>query len=86
MAITQTEDQERSVSQINPKTADGHCYTKLGAIWIIVGSGAVSTTIADAPAGSLYIRQDDATSSNASDVLIKVAKAGTGTWESLRGD
>ena len=86
MAITQTDEQKKSVAQINEKTTDGHSYTNLGAIWIIVGTGAVGTTCADAPAGSLYIRQDDATSSNASDVVIKVAKAGTGTWESLRGD
>jgi len=86
MAVTQTEDQKRSIAEINPVSEDGYHYTQIGAIWIMCGTGAIGTTGADAPAGSLYIRQDDTVSSNASDVMIKVAKAGTGTWESLRGD
>ncbi|MAF24091.1 hypothetical protein CL634_00685 [bacterium] len=87
MAIAQTSGQAKSIAEINPKSTDGYQYVSLGTIWIVVGSGAPATSCADAPAGSLYIRSQESTgTASDSDIYIKKAASGTGTWESLRGD
>jgi len=87
MAIAQSSSQAKSFAEINPKSSDGYQYVQLGMIWIVVGSGAPASTCADAPAGSLYVRSQESTgTANDTDIYIKVAKSGTGTWESLRGD
>jgi hypothetical protein len=56
MAITQVQANKAQIGGVNPVSDDGFAYHVLGGVWLIVGSGTPqTTTLKDAPKGSIYV-------------------------------
>ena len=56
MAITQVQANKAQIGGVNPVSDDGFAYHVLGGVWLIVGSGTPqTTTLKDAPKGSIYM-------------------------------
>ena len=59
MALTQDADSKKGIAEINPASEQGHCYTAIGSIWLVVAQGTLAgTEIKDAPKGSLVVLTD----------------------------
>ena len=56
MAITQVQANKAQIGGVNPLSDDDFAYHVLGGVWLIVGSGVPqTTTLKDAPKGSIYV-------------------------------
>ena len=56
MAITQGQANKAQIGGVNPVSDDGFAYHVIGGVWLIVGSGTPqTTTLKDAPKGSIYM-------------------------------